>query len=243
MTPIPPPAPEPVPPEARARLSSVLQHARRLGFLGPGSIEAQIQRSLDLLPVVTASAAPLAHSSIPSSASGRVRALDLGSGGGLPGLVLSSALPEWEWTLLDGSTKRAEALNLATASLGLSPRVAVVCQRAEEAARGPLRAAYDLVVARGFAAAAPTSECAAPFLRVGGALIVTEPPGGAPERWPANRLMELGLVPSQSITSPVSAQVLRQTCLCPSHYPRRTGIPVKRPLWDATSALGEHSGR
>ncbi|MCU4186131.1 class I SAM-dependent methyltransferase [Acidiferrimicrobium sp. IK] len=230
----------------RARLTEVLHRSRELGFLGPGPIDDQIDRSLALVPVVlrSAAAANRTGSSLEparegaaearkgsAAASGRLRAMDLGSGGGVPGLVLALAIPAWEWTLLDGSAKRAGALEEFVATLALGGRVDVIAQRAEEAARGALRGAYDLLVARGFAAPAPTAECAAPFLRVGGAAVVTEPPGGAPDRWLPSGLSELGLVASESMTEPLAAQVLRQVVECPARYPRRTGIPVKRPLW------------
>lgn len=228
--------PDPVPGlEAgdRARLVAVLQRARDMGFIGPRPIEDQIDRSLALVPALTRSlvdSAPTCGS--PERICGvTVRALDLGSGAGLPGLVLAMALPDWEWTLLDGSVKRTAALVEALDTLGLRPRTVVASQRAEEAGRGALRGSFDLVVARGFAAAAPTAECAAPFLRVGGAAIVTEPPGGAPWRWPTAGLAPLGMITASSIVEPVAVQVLRQTSACPSRYPRRTGIPVKRPLW------------
>lgn len=158
-------------------------------------------------------------------------AIDLGSGGGLPGLVLAIALPTWRWTLLDGSVRRTETLQEAVGELGIAERTTVVAARAEEAARTVLRGTFDVAVARGFAAAAPTAECAAPFLRSGGRLLVTEPPGGAPHRWPEDALAQLGLAPGGRTTEPVAAQLLVAVEDCPDRYPRRTGIPVKRPLW------------
>ena len=210
----------------RARLASVLDESRRLGFLGPGPIEEQIERSLALSPVLEASAA---------GTTGRegtaVRAMDLGSGGGLPGLVLAVATPTWEWTLLDGSVKRTSALLAWVQSLGLGGRVRVVAARAEDAGRTGLRGQFGVVVARGFAAAAATAECGAPFLQPGGALVVTEPPGGAPGRWPDEGLRQLGLQRGDAVTNPIAAQVLRAVLRCPDRFPRRTGLPAKRPLW------------
>jgi hypothetical protein len=116
-------------------------------------------------------------------------------------------------------------------TLQLSDRVEVVEARAEVAAHGPLRATFDLTVARSFAAAAPTAECGAPFLRVGGRLIVAEPPGGSPDRWDAAGLAKLGLRSDTAITEPTAYQVLVQDRLCPARYPRRVGVPVKRPLF------------
>jgi hypothetical protein len=60
---------------------------------------------------------------------------------------------------------------------------------------------------------------------------VAEPPGGAPGRWPVGPLERLGLVPDQHQNAPVALQRLRQAYPCPARYPRRPGIPAKRPLY------------
>ncbi len=135
--------------------------------------------------------------------------------------------------LLDGSVTRCEFLRWAAAELGLEPdRVDVLASRAEEAGRQPeLRSTFDLVVARSFGAPAVTAECAAPFLVTGGRLVVSEPPGGSRDRWPADRLEELGLRPLDAVVEPSAFQVLLQERPCPERFPRRTGIPAKRPLF------------
>jgi 16S rRNA (guanine527-N7)-methyltransferase len=202
-------------PADRAALGEILEASQRLGFLGPGPLEAQIDRSL-----------AFALLSDPPE-----QALDLGSGGGLPGLVLALLWPRTRWTLLDGSVKRASFLRQVIADRGLSESIAVAAERAELAGRGPLRGSQDLVVARGFGPAAVAAECAAPFLRPGGHLAVAEPPGGAPTRWPADQLATLGLRPVRSLTEPVALQLLEQVEPCPDRYPRRVGIPLKRPLF------------
>jgi 16S rRNA (guanine527-N7)-methyltransferase len=155
----------------------------------------------------------------------------LGSGGGLPGLPLAIDRPSTVWILLDGSTRRAEFLSEAAAELGLNDRVEVVAQRAEEAGRGPLRATVDLVCARSFGRAAVTAECGAPFLAVGGRMLVAEPPEALPDRWDPDGLHELGLVLGRRTTAPLAAQLLVQARLCPDRFPRRTGVPAKRPLF------------
>src|SRR5690606_17211507 len=123
------------------------------------------------------------------------RVLDLGSGGGVPGLVLAVRRPDLDVVLLDAMSRRCTFLEAAAAELGLAGRVRVVCERAEVAARDPeLRGTFDVVVARSFAAPPVTAECAAGFLRVGGRLLVSEPPDHTgEERWPAAPLDELGL--------------------------------------------------
>lgn len=108
----------------------------------------------------------------------------------------------------------------------------MVTARAEESGRDPgMRAGFDVVVARSFGAPAVTAECAAPLLKVGGRLIVAEPPGGAADRWPAQALGELCLRAVTTVTKPTAFQVLEQMAPCPDRYPRRTGVPAKRPLF------------
>lgn len=200
-----------------ADLRDVLEEAKRLGFLGPGPTEEHVRRALDLAEAVPA---------------GPRRALDLGSGGGVPGLPLALLWPGSEWVLLEASTKRASFLVEAVGRLGLSGRVGVVAERAERAGRSPgLRGTFDLVVARGFAAPAVTAECGSPFLVPGGVLVVAEPPGGDPSRWDSDGLKELGLVAGGATRVPTAYQVLLQRQPCPGRYPRRVGIPAKRPIW------------
>jgi 16S rRNA (guanine527-N7)-methyltransferase len=200
-------------------LLEVLQHSQELGFLGPGPVEPHVQRArdaFDLLPPAPA------------------RILDLGSGGGLPGLPLAVARTDTTWLLLDGSVTRCRFLTEAVGELGLASRVEVLAQRAEEAGRiETLRRSFDVVVARSFGPPAATAECAAAFLVSGGRLIVAEPPGGeaSAERWPADGLAQLGMTVGPTVTYPTAYQVLEQTSPCPDHYPRRTGVPVKRPLF------------
>ncbi len=157
--------------------------------------------------------------------------LDLGSGGGLPGLPLAMVWPASHWVLLDGSQTRAEFLQHAVTTLGLTDRVLVVGERAEVAGRGELRGTFDCVVARSFAGPAPTAECGAPFLRVGGSLVVAEPPGGEPQRWDPQGLALLGLQIGLRVVGRTAYQVLRQDTPCPDRFPRRVGVPTKRPLF------------
>lgn len=105
-------------------------------------------------------------------------AVDLGSGGGLPALVLAVLWPASEWLLIDSNGRKAGWLEDAVRGLGISSRVEVRCQRAELTGRGGYRHRAELVTARGFGPPASTAECAAPLLRERGHLLVADPRGG-----------------------------------------------------------------
>ena len=156
--------------------------------------------------------------------------LDLGSGGGLPGLVL---LQEWQCrgVLLDSMAKRAVFLREVLLWPGSPGGGEVVEGRAEDLARLPeLCSAMDLVTSRSFGPPAATAECAARFLTVGGVLIVSEPPDG-PTRWQEEGLRHLGLRLGSRVSENATFQLLIKERETPEPYPRRSGIPTKRPLF------------
>lgn len=157
------------------------------------------------------------------------RALDLGSGAGIPGLALAGRWPDSEWYLVDAARRRARFLEEAVSRLGWDDRVTVLHGRAEDLGRIPdLRASFDLVTSRSFGPPSVAAECGAPFLRVGGLLAVTEPPGASGERWPAEGLAILGL---EALEPAVGLQRLRLRAPLDDRFPRRAGIPAKRPLF------------
>jgi 16S rRNA (guanine527-N7)-methyltransferase len=150
----------------------------------------------------------------------------------VPGLVLATALPGWRWDLVEAGARRAAFLERAVHDLHLEDRVRVRHLRAEELGRTAAeRGTADAVTARSFGPPAVTAECAAPLLRPGGVLVVSEPPGGADVRWPAAGLRALGLAVAARRPGPPALVVLGQQAPCPTRYPRRPGIPAKRPLW------------
>ena len=210
----------------RDLLLPVLEEARRLGFLGPGPVSPHVDHADGYAAAFEAGAAEAAGGS-------PARAADLGSGAGLPGLPLALHFVETRWTLVEASVRRAAFLRVAVADLGLGDRVTVVEERAEVVGRAPdYRGSFDLVVARSFGSPAVLAECAAPLLHVDGLAIVSEPPGGEPGRWPAEGLARLGMTPGPSVRAGGAAyQVLRQELPCPERWPRRVGVPAKRPLF------------
>jgi 16S rRNA (guanine527-N7)-methyltransferase len=210
--------------EHRDVLVPVLEEARRLGFLGPGPVEGHLDHAAGFAVALDWDA---------GAGWAPVRAGDLGSGAGLPGLPLALHYPGTEWALVEASVRRAAFLRAAVRDLGVDDRITVVEARAEVVGRAAEhRGRFDLVVARSFGPPAVVAECAAPLLGIDGRAVVSEPPGGVPERWPAPALAELGMVPGVAAQAGgASYQVLRQEALCPARWPRRVGVPAKRPLF------------
>lgn len=197
-------------------LLAVLDMSREKGFLGPGPALFHVEHARDFLPLV----------------SGAQSVLDLGSGGGVPGLVLARNCPTQRFVLLDAMDRRSAFLRSSVAVLGLADRVQVRTGRAEQLAREPdLEAVFDVVVARSFGPPAVTAECGARFTRPGGVLVVSEPPTDE-GRWPADGLAELGLAKGDRLMGKsATLQILIRTGPLDDRFPRRVGIPAKRPLF------------
>ena len=202
-------------------VESILTRSRTLGFLGPGGIGPQAAHA-----AAFADAAEAALAAPPRSV------VDLGSGGGLPGLVLATRWPTTTLLLIDGSVRRCAFLEEAVEELGLGDHVAVRCGRAEELAHEPeLRGMADLVVARSFGAPPVLAECASGLLTSGGHLLVSEPPEGFEDRWPEAGLAELGMGPARLVQTSARFALIEQLAPCPDRFPRRVGVPAKRPLF------------
>lgn len=196
-------------------LCGVLERAHRLGVLGPGPVMDHVAHA-ERFVLALAGLSP--GSSL----------VDLGSGAGIPGLVVAEARPDIRVTLLESLERRAALLVEAVTELGWTDRVSVLHRRAEDVGRLPdWRGRVDAVTARSFGPPATTAECAAPLLRLGGVLVVSEPPHG-PSRWPAEGLAALGLAVAPAGDG---VQVLCQVEVCPEEFPRRVGLPAKRPLF------------
>ena len=166
-------------------------------------------------------------------------ALDLGSGGGVPGIPLALARPDVQWTLVDSVAKKAEALRGFAESVGLT-NVVVLAERAETLGRSAdHRERYDLVAARACAALPVLAELALPLLRTGGALLAWK--GLLSEdsdelirgRAAAGQLGggSLSLMPAgQAALGDHTFVVLPKAGPTPARYPRRPGEPGRRPL-------------
>ena len=159
--------------------------------------------------------------------------LDLGSGGGLPGMVLAIARPELAVTLLEASTKKARFLADASRALGLQ-NVVVDCRRAEHAAapREPLREHFDVVTARAVAALPVLLELSVPFVRVGGHILAVKGERASEELADAQAAMHALHVELEKSERHPSATVLVlvKRGATPGQFPRRSGEPGRKPL-------------
>lgn len=158
-----------------------LRTAQRVGFFGNRPIEEAMEHSAGFVDAL--------------ESGGRFDTLiDLGSGGGLPGLVLATAFPNTRVTLLDRRQKRTDFLQRAVLHLAL-PLVTVrfddVRRLIHEVRVGVLEP-FDVVTARGFGPPEATLRAACGLLAPNGRIIISEPPAG--DRWNPTVLAELGVV-------------------------------------------------
>jgi 16S rRNA (guanine527-N7)-methyltransferase len=193
-----------------------LAEARALGFLGPGPLEAHQASAQAFVDALGTSIGD--------------RALDLGSGGGVPGLLLAAHYGEVAWVLLDVHRRRTSFLARAVAELGWGGRVTVVRAAAEGAAHDPAhRERYSVVTSRSFGPPATTAECAVGFLHAGGRLAVAEPPeGDRAGRWPPDELAALGL---ELVGEPGPVAVLRRSGALDPTVPRPWRQLERAPRW------------
>lgn len=123
-----------------------------------GAWERHILDALTLLPLLAG---------VPASA----RLVDIGSGGGVPGIVLAIARPDLHVTLVEATQKKAAFLSAVTEAMGLS-NVEVLAERAEQLGKGELRDAFDVVTARAVARLEALAPLTLPFARPGGLVLL-----------------------------------------------------------------------
>jgi 16S rRNA (guanine527-N7)-methyltransferase len=166
-----------------------------------------------------------------------LRLVDVGSGGGFPGLPLKIAFPRLRVTLVESVNKKADFLRQTVSELGLAD-VEVVAQRAEIAGRDPQhRDSYDVAAARALGKLPMVVELCAPFLQPGGLLIAQRsgdldrellhaaPAFKALHLWSRTPIyLEIADLPGHGLV------VGEKYAPTPDAYPRRPGIPRKRPL-------------
>jgi 16S rRNA (guanine527-N7)-methyltransferase len=149
--------------------------------------------------------------------------VDVGSGGGSPGIPLAVARPDLEFVLLESSRRRCAFLEHAVAAFS---NVSVVCGRAEEYARGEGREAFGTALARALASPPVAAEWCLPLVREGGRAVLFVGPTADGEAV-AKAAFALA---AEVVESPEGLLVLEKVGPTPPRFPRRPGLARKRPL-------------
>jgi 16S rRNA (guanine527-N7)-methyltransferase len=166
------------------------------------------------------------------------RLIDVGSGAGFPGIPLKLVCPGVRLTLLEATGKKVTFLEHLIERLGLR-RVTAIKARAEELGHDPdHRAGYELALVRAVADMAVVAEYSLPFCRPGGWVVAQKGEAGPAEAWAAEKAIRLlggelrrvlpvelpGLPENRSLV------LVEKVSPTPDTYPRRPGLPSKRPL-------------
>lgn len=164
------------------------------------------------------------------------RWIDVGTGGGLPGLALAILAPDVSWTLVDSVRKKTDAVQAFATELGLN-NVVVINGRAEELAHeAALREQFDGAVSRAVAPLATLTEVLAGFVKPQGRLVAAKGPRWPDELEAARGAMDmLGLTEERVVPIPDAARrtwlvMMRREGSLPRQYPRRAGLPKAHPL-------------
>tara|TARA_B100000686_G_scaffold218552_1_gene225649 strand:- start:15 stop:650 length:636 start_codon:yes stop_codon:yes gene_type:complete len=207
-------------------LDEILEVSAKEGFLTFNGAKTGIQHSKGFLD--------FPKECLETNLSKEDVAVDLGTGGGVPGLVLA-ALTQNKWILIDQSSRRCRFLRWASQILEISNRVEIVEDSVEKFAKSNHRSQVSLVTARLFNTPATTAECAAPFLKNLGLLVVSEPPPTNPgfhQRWSKKGLSKLGLSHAAYWhTGMFGYRAFVCRGICPDMYPRGKTKIKKEPLF------------
>ncbi len=164
------------------------------------------------------------------------RILDLGTGGGFPGLPLAIACPDKDFFLLDSVAKKLKVVASAADEFGLE-NVDVLNMRAEDLAKWPAyRESFDAVVSRAVANMSILSEYCLPFVKKGGVFIAYKTEGAEEEIEAAEHAISvLGGEIEKTVPDGIKGSghvfvVVRKVKSTPPKYPRKAGLPSKSPL-------------
>jgi 16S rRNA (guanine527-N7)-methyltransferase len=206
-------------PEIQRYAALLLDWNRSVNLTGARTIE-------EVLAQIAAGDALLA---VPWTGIGRV--IDIGSGGGLPAVPLAIAMPQVHFTLLEANTRKCAFLEQVASTLRLT-NVTVAGGRAEELGHLPaLREQFDRAISRAAAPPAVLLELALPFVRPGGDLVAQVSPVDPHLLEPASRRLGGG---SPRLERPGDGTgallVVPKLGPTPARFPRRTGLPNRKPL-------------
>lgn len=157
--------------------------------------------------------------------------VDVGSGGGLPGLPLAIALPSLRFTLLEATAKKARFLAETASTLGLR-NVQVANERAENFGQGAGRERFDAATSRALSRLSVLLELTLPLLKPGGLNLAIKGEQATQEADEAKRALSLlhGELEALERTTTGTVVVVRKRAATPARYPRRPGEPKRSPL-------------
>ncbi len=162
-----------------AALEPVLSTAQKIGALSGAPIEQIISHALWFAKA------------IPSSAK---RVIDLGSGAGVPGLIVALDRPELELVLVDRRSGRTDSLTRSVLALKLGGRVSVKCSEIGDLVRdGKFFKQFDAAISRGLGPPLETLKLSRDLVKPGGVVVISEPPLTTQSRWNPDDVSSLGL--------------------------------------------------
>jgi 16S rRNA (guanine527-N7)-methyltransferase len=166
------------------------------------------------------------------------RLVDIGTGAGFPGIPIKIMYPKMQLTLVESVGKKAEFCRHVVKILDLQG-VEVVQERAENLGQNPsYREQYDWAVARAVAILPVLAEYLLPLVRVGGSMLAMKGESGPAEAHSAERalrvlgghLRQLMAVTLPGVVEERYLVVINKVAATPDGYPRKVGLPAKRPL-------------
>ncbi len=173
----------------------------------------------------------------------KCKIIDVGTGGGIPGIpvvcYLAREYVDIQATFLDASIKKTSFLEYVLGlnegqSRYVTTRVSVINKRAELCGREPsYRGSFQVAIARSLAKPATTVELCSPLLQLGGYLVVSlDPHSITPLLWPDKGLEKFGMIKIGEVNvDEYRYLAVTQALSCPDVYPRRIGVPSKKPVW------------
>lgn len=228
------------PPHARARMDALgLDDGQQSKLAGYVDALLETNASLNLTAIRDADEAWTRHVLESLELVARIRPLapsrcvDLGTGGGVPGMPLAIAMPETSWHLIDAREKKIAFIERTAAALGV-PNVVGRAGRAEHLAErgGPLRDRADLLVARALAPMPVLVELALPFVREGGHMLAVKGERAAEELEEARAALVAlrGEVVDTERLETATLVLIRKTARTPERFPRKAGEAKRAPL-------------